>query len=123
MYLPAYQNYKIVHTKYFDELKDRSGDHILGYHAFRLTWKKHCPSVKFMTPREDVCATCEYHRELVTAAHTEEEKLEDSENFRMHIEDAQRERDAYRGAILSVKQEMADAARNKEHSQICSSDL
>lgn len=105
IFLPAYQNYKVVHSAYFDAATE-SGITPLKYHAFRELWLCHFPSVKFMTPRQDVCYKCELLRESVRCAVGEEEKEQAVEEFMAHIKAAQTERDAYRAAIQLAKDEL-----------------
>lgn len=49
-----------------------------------------------MTPRTDVCSICEDMRQRVSLALTEEEKIECTTDFQVHIEDAQAEYDFYK---------------------------
>ena len=94
IYLPASENYITVHNKYVESciLKDRPA---AKYHSFRQIWLHCVPHIKFMTPRTDVCETCENFRVSISTAVLEDEKLSLSEQFQSHVNLAQKERQYY----------------------------
>ena len=112
VYLPAHQNYKLVHAKYFDEMTGKQD--CLGYHAFCKLWRRECTAIKFMSPREDVCHVCEEMRGNVRIAKSETEKEGALKAFSDHLESAQVERDAYREAIKSAKEAWQVSQENDE---------
>ena len=48
-----------------------------------------------MIPRSDVCKRCEDYRSSIQEGVTEDEKKQKLAEFSQHLEDAQKERDAY----------------------------
>ena len=52
-----------------------------------------------MTPRTDVCKTCEDHRSAIQTAVTEDDRKRSLSDFSLHLEEAQKERMAYLDAI------------------------
>ncbi|XP_060568543.1 uncharacterized protein LOC132727145 isoform X2 [Ruditapes philippinarum] len=62
---------------------------------FKTLWSTCMPHIRIATPRDDVCATCERMRKMISDAVSEEDKLEALANMRQHILLAQRERDTY----------------------------
>jgi hypothetical protein len=105
-YLPAFQNHKIVHQKYQDSCR-QDGKPSLQYRSFLDTWHQCLPHVIFMTPRTDVCYKCENFRILIQRAVSEAGKKELTLKFQNHIEEAQKERDAYLGAMEKAKKALA----------------
>ena len=89
------QNFKIVHLKYVEACQTKDSPHMrfLKYKSFVSMWKQCLPDIVFMTPRSDVCATCEqFHIQIKDAVH-EEEKVKLTTDFTSHVEMAQEERD------------------------------
>ena len=75
----------------------------MEYRSFLDTWHQCLPHIVFMTPRCDVCKLCEDHRAAIQDAVTEGEKQQKLAEFSQHLEDAQKERDAYLTAIAKAK--------------------
>ena len=98
-YLPANQNHTIVHQKY----REACCEKFMEYRSFLDTWHQCLPHIVFMTPRCDVCKLCEDHRSSIQNAVTEGEKQQRLAEFSLHLEDAQKERDAYLTAIEKAK--------------------
>ena len=102
LYLPAFQNKKIVYGEY-----ERSVNGVpVGYRSFRNMWRSCLPWICFMTPRTDVCYRCEIHRLEVKNAHDESEKRESLRQFSDHLEAAKLERDFYRKATIAASKEL-----------------
>ena len=108
IYLPASQNYMIVHSKYVEacQAKDPHA-RFLKYKSFTQMWKKCLPDIVFMTPRSDVCATCENFRYKLRNAINEEEKIKYTTDFSLHIIMAQQERDYYLDSMKKSEAELA----------------
>ena len=90
VFLPASQNFKAVHKLYVascQEVNIRS----MAITAFRSVWHQCLPSVRFMTPRTDVCDRCERFRRQVASAVSEEEKTAALGAFSNHLQHAQKE--------------------------------
>ena len=76
IYLPASQNFKIVHDFYVKAVTEGDpSQHIMQYRSLVDVWHKCIPEVQFMTPRTDVCAICERYRNNIKAATSEQEKI------------------------------------------------
>ena len=102
IYLPASQNYTIVHSKYVEAcLAKNSHMRYWMYKSFVSVWQRYLPDIVFMTPRSDVCTTCEKFRIQIRDATHEEDKMELSERFASHVELAQKEREYY---LTSMKE-------------------
>ena len=101
-YLPANQNHTIVHQKYREACCEKH-EKYMEYRSFLDTWHQCLPQIVFMTPRSDVCKRCEDYRSSVQEAVTEDEKKQKLAEFSQHLEDAQKERDAYLAAIEKAK--------------------
>lgn len=93
-YLPADQNHKIVHQKYHEACSDNR-EKYMEYRSFLDTWHQCLPHIVFMTPRADVCKSCEDHRSAIQEAVTESEKKQKISEFSWHLEYAQKEQAAY----------------------------
>ena len=95
-YLPASQNFKVVHGCYVKAAMERDpSQRIMQYRSFVDVWHKCIPEVQFMTPRTDVCSICEKFRCNIKAATSEEEKLSTTTAFSAHLTQAQTERQYY----------------------------
>ncbi len=97
-YLPAHQNHKIVQLKYQEACTEK-GKTFMQYRSFIDAWHQCLPHIVFMTPRTDVCQTCENYRINIQRAMSEDEKKRLLSEFSMHLEVAQKERDTYLAAI------------------------
>ena len=87
IYLPAMQNFKIVHSKYVEACQTKDPHmRFLKYKSFVSMWKQCLPDIVFMTPRSDVCATCEQFRIQIRDAVHEEEKVKLTTDFTSHVE-------------------------------------
>ncbi len=107
-YFPAHQNHKIVHQKY-QEACTSENKPFMQYRSFLDTWHQCVPHIVFMTPRTDVCQSCENYRVAIQRAVTEADKKRLLGEFSAHLELAQKERDAYLLAIKKSKESSAAA--------------
>ena len=71
----------------------------MQYRSFLDVWHKCLPHIIFMTPRTDVCESCENYRVAIRQAVTEFDKKRLLAEFSAHVEVAQKECDAYLAAI------------------------
>ena len=69
------------------------------YSPFNNIWRSRVPYIKIASPREDVCATRERLRKVVSDAFEEEERLAPADALLQHIITAQKERDAYNKCV------------------------
>lgn len=96
IYLPASQNFKIVHQCYVKASLERDpARRVMEYRSFVDVWHKCIPEVKFMTPRTDVCSKCEKFRQHIKDAISEEKKVSLTSAFSEHLDQAQAERQYY----------------------------
>ena len=110
IYLPASQNYTIVHSKYVEAcLAKDSHIRYLKYKSFISVWQKCLPDIVFMTPRSDVCSTCEEFRIQIRDATHEEDKVRLSTQFASHVELAQQEREYYLTSMKKAEVQLAEA--------------
>eukprot|EP00117_Sycon_ciliatum_P040326 scpid75678/ scgid29653/ len=116
VFLPAYLTYKAVHAKYL-AMCESGGYKTNLMSSMRAIWHQCLPSIKFMTPRTDVCSTCEALRQKVTTAFGEIEKLQASKDLADQVNTAQREREHYKQATLDAKAELGSgvAIKRKVH--------
>ena len=61
-----------------------------GY-SVRQIWLQCAPHIQFMTPRTDVCQHCENYQVLISKAITEGDKLTLTQQFKEHVDLAQKE--------------------------------
>ena len=104
VYLPASQNFKIVHAQYVIACITNTSRHI-GYSVFKSVWHQCMPHVKFMTPRTDVCVVCKEMRYCVQSALIEDKKVAATSQFRVHIENAQDKHEYFKNKTISAKEE------------------
>ena len=96
VYLPASQNYKIVHGSYVKaSMECDPTQRVMQYRSFVDVWHKCIPEIQFMTPRTDVCSRCEKFRSDIKVATTEHEKVSITTAFSEHLAQAQEERQYY----------------------------
>ena len=112
VYLPANQGYHIVHSKYVESCK-AVGKVAAKYHAFRQIWLLCVPHIQFMTPRTDVCQTCEDFRVKIMNSVQEKQKLSYSQQFHKHVALAQMERQYYIDSIKKAEEGLKCAVSDK----------
>ncbi len=79
--LPADQSKKFV----FDQYRESCApDAVVGLTSFKDIWRACLPHIKFVNPREDVCANCEVLRKQLAAATREEDKFAAGVAFTEH---------------------------------------
>ena len=89
IYLPASQNFKIVHQFYVKAAMEQDPSRrVMEYRSFVDVWHKCMPQVKFMTPRTDVCSKCERFRQLIKDAISEQRKASLTSAFSEHLHQA-----------------------------------
>lgn len=113
IYLPASHSKKHVYQVYKEALHEK----FVGTSVFYDLWKKLCPHIKINTPKDDVCFKCELHRKKVEDARSEEEKIEATRAYLLHIEEARREREAYKMSIDASKEELLGYVRQDSEIQ------
>ena len=92
IYLPASQNFKIVHDHYVKAVMDQDpSQRVMQYRSFVDVWYKCVPEIQFMTPRTDVCSICQGYRNKIKEAISEQDKLTLTSAFSDHLHQAQRE--------------------------------
>lgn len=119
IYLPASHSKKHVYQVY----KEASHEKFVGTSVFYDLWKKLCPHIKISTPKDDACFKCELHRKKVEDARSEEEKIEATRAYLLHIEEARREREAYKMCVGASKEELLGYVRQDGKIQHQSSNL
>ena len=108
IYLPASQNYTIVHSKYVEaSFANDPQVKFLKYKSFTSVWKRCLPDIVFMTPRSDVCTTCEQFRIDIRDAISEEDEVKLSTDFAAHIQRAQEEREYYVSSMKKAECELS----------------
>ena len=109
IYLPASQNYTIVHAKYVEAcLSKEPHMRFLKYKSFIQLWQRCLPDIVFMTPRSDVCSTCEAFRIQIRDAVSEVDKVTAATDFASHIELAQQERDYYLDSMKKAESQYSE---------------
>lgn len=111
IYLPASEGYSIVHSKYVEACVV-SGMQAAKYHSFRQIWLQCVPHIQFMTPRTDVCHYCENYRVLISKAISEDDKLRLTQEFKEHVDEAQKERQYYLESMKMGEGSVANASNN-----------
>src|SRR5437588_12906530 len=61
-FLPAEMSYKSVHRDFLSGLEEGSTLCTLKYDAFRKLWHQLTPHIQIMSPRTDLCDTCQHLR-------------------------------------------------------------
>ena len=92
VYLPAYETKASIHKQYVTSCAESS--HV-GLTLFKNIWQHTLPHIQIMKPRSDLCFKCQKHRENISNAHTEDEKLAATAAFTEHIQQARKEREYY----------------------------
>ena len=60
-----------------------------------------------MKPKSDLCFKCRKHRESISNAHTEDEKLAATAAFTEHIQQSRKEREYYNNCIQVAKKQIS----------------
>lgn len=72
------------------------------------------PHIKFVNPREDVCANCEILRKQIAAATVEVDKIAAGEAFADHVRTAQQERSFYRQAVQASRDDFEEHGQSPQ---------
>lgn len=101
VFLPTNFSYASVYRDYVQAYKDEHGSEIriIAKTTFINTWKTLIPSLQFMSPKSDLCDTCERMKMNIQFATEQEKKLEVTENYLDHLNRAKQERDYYNANI------------------------
>jgi len=101
------EEYNTVHQKYFEACV-ASGKRAAKYHSFRNIWLQCLPHIRFMTPRTDVCHHCEDYRVLISKATSEVDKVRLAQEFKEHVELAQKEQQYYLDSMKKAEESVCD---------------
>ena len=63
-----------------------------------------------MKPRQDVCQKCDKYRLLIMQSTTEEDKLMYTQQFKEHVEEAQKERKYYLDSMTKAEESLASTS-------------
>ena len=103
IFLPAYETKVHIHSVY-KESCIASEKRPVGLTLFKNIWSHTLSHIKIIKPRSDLCFACQKHRDSVSSAVTEEEKLRATGAYMDHIRKAQRERDFYNECMRKCKE-------------------
>jgi hypothetical protein len=81
-YLPSNTTKINMHKEY---TRASAHERVISLTSFKDIWRSCLPHIRIGKPREDVCATCEKHRQTIVDAVTEEEKLECLKAMETHV--------------------------------------
>ena len=97
VFLPTSYNYYSVYRDYVVAYKDKHGieARVMVESTFTKIWKALMPELQFMSPKSDLCETCETMKMNIQCATEYEKKLEHTERFLAHLKRAQQEREYY----------------------------
>lgn len=109
VFLPASEGYDTVHRKYVEACV-ASGKQAAKYHSFRQIWLQCVPHIQFMTPRTDVCQHCENYRVLISKAITEGDKFTLTQQFKEHVDLAQKERQYFLDSMKKAEESIKSAS-------------
>ena len=96
IFLPAEMSYRSVHRDFLAGLEEDSKLRALKYDAFRKLWHQLIPYIQIMSPRTDLCDTCQQLRnDLQFKARKEEEAQDLLKKYKEHLAKAKLERNYY----------------------------
>src|SRR2546421_6999121 len=102
IFLPAEMSYRSVHCDFLAGLEEESKLRALKYDAFRKLWHQLTPHIQIMSPRTDLCDTCQHLRnDLQFKARKEEEAQDLLKRYKKHLAKVKLERNYYNNAIIS----------------------
>src|SRR3954449_11292679 len=94
--LPAETSYKSVYRDFIAGLENDSTLKLLKYDAFRKLWHQLTPYIQIMSPRTDLCDTCQHlQNDLQFKARKEEEAQHLLKRYKEHLAKAKLERNYY----------------------------
>src|SRR6266508_152110 len=95
-FLPAEMSYKSVHRDFLAGLEGDSKLRTLKYDSFRKLWHQLTPYIQIMSPRTDLCDTCQQLRnDLQFKARKEEEAQDLLKKYKEYLAKAKLERNYY----------------------------
>jgi hypothetical protein len=111
IFLPTSFSYASVYRDYVQAYKEKHGTEtrVMGRTTFNNIWKALIPSLQFMSPKSDLCETCETMKMSIQYTTQHEKKLEVIENYSAHLNRAQKEREYYNTNIMNA---VEDGKRN-----------
>jgi hypothetical protein len=124
-FLPAETTYKSVYQNFLSGLEDNSNLKSLKYDAFRKLWHKLTPEIQIMSPRTDLCDTCQQFRNgLQYNARQEEDARELLKNFKDHLARAKLERNYYNKntKLAEEQRKLVDQNYCQDQTKYCSID-
>ena len=77
IFLPAEMSYKSVYRDFLVGLEEDSSLRNLKYDAFRKLWHQLTPQIQIMSPRTDLCDTCQHLRNDLQFKARKEEEAQD----------------------------------------------
>src|SRR3954470_13184588 len=96
IFLPAEVSYKSIHRNFLAGQEEDSTLHALKYNAFRKLWHQLTLHIQIMSPRTDLCDTCQHLRnDLQFKPHKEEEAQDLLKRYKEHLAKAKLERNYY----------------------------
>ena len=93
--LSAETSYKSVYRDFIAGLENDSMFKLLKYDAFRKLWHQLTPYIQMMSPRTDLCDTCQHFRNGLHNARKEEGAKDLLKKFKEHLVKAKLERNYY----------------------------
>ncbi|CAG8500551.1 9137_t:CDS:2, partial [Scutellospora calospora] len=111
VFIPTSYTYASVYHDYVRAYKDKHGEdtRVIAEFIFINIWKALILSLQFMSPKFDLCETCETMKIDIQHATQYEKKVELTESYIAHLNRAQQERDYYNNNIISA---VEDGKRN-----------
>ena len=104
--LPAETSYKSVYRDFIAGLENDSTLKLLKYDAFRKLWHQLTPYIQIMSPRTDLCDTCQHFRNgLQYNARKEEEAKDLLKKYKEHLVKAKLERNYYNNNTKLAEQQ------------------
>ena len=96
IFLLAEISYKSVHHDFLTGLEEDSTLQALKYDAFRKLWHQLTPQIQIMSPRTDLCDTCQnLWNDLQFKAHKEEVAQDLLKRYKEYLAKAKLERNYY----------------------------
>ena len=101
IFLPAEMSYKSIHRDFLAGLEKDSTLNALKYDAFRKLWHQLTSYIQIMSPRTDLCDTCQHlWNDLQFNARKEEEAQDLLKRYKEHLAKAKLERNYYNNQTL-----------------------
>jgi hypothetical protein len=111
VFLPTSYSHASVYRDYIEAYENEHGKgiRVIAESTFRKIWKLLIPSLQFMSPKSDLCETCELMKLDIQYITEHEKKLEITEKYLNHLNRAKQERDYYND---NIKCAVEDGKRN-----------